>query len=970
MGSIRRGGGSGDFERDLRQVNEALLVSSVHQHELAEQAQKAEAALRKSEAELRVQADELARFNRVAVGRESRMIELKEEVNELGRQQGLPPRYPLDLDRGVSGDATEFAVEEDQAEPPARVSAESVPLEAILRTEELARRPSRTRDYRSENDALTALVQALADSPGDILRVLAQKILEVLRADSAGISLLTADGKRFFWPAITGLWEPHIGGGTPWDFGPCGDVLDRNAPLLFGRIERRYTYFEPVTPAVEEALLAPFYVEGKAVGTLWAVSHGERRFDAEDLRQLQGLSRFASAAYHTSHLRRREESRRAAALNLMEDAVASRQATEKANSDLRASEERYRTLFDSIDEGFCVVEVLFDSQGRPDDYRFLETNPGFEKQSGLHDVVGRRMRELAPNHEAHWFEKYGHVALTGESIRFVNEAHELGGRWFDVYAFRLGAPERRRVAILFTDITDRKRAEQALEDSEVRYRRIFESAQDGILILDVDSSRITEANPYMVQMLGYSGNELLGKELGQIGLLRDADASDEIMGTLRENGFVRYEHLPMQTKQGHQVEVEVVATLYEENRRQVIQCNIRDITERSRLEQKTQEQAQSLADLNRRKDEFLAMLSHELRNPLASIRNAAHLLQMQRDRTPIQAKAHGMIERQVSQLARLVDDLLEVSRISTGRVRLQLESLDLRGTLERACETMRPQVEQKSQSLNRSVPAEPVWVNGDAVRLEQVAVNLLSNASKYTDRGGQISVTLLREGDEAVLSVRDNGVGIAADMLPRIFDLFAQADQSLDRAQGGLGIGLALVRSLVTMHRGQVEAHSTLGKGSEFVVRLPMILSPNDAATAHDDSQAGSAEGLKVLVVDDNVDAAQSLAMVLQTLGYATRLAHDGEAALICAREFAPDVVLLDIGLPVADGFQVARWMREDPALSSVLLVALTGYGQDADRHRTAQAGFNYHLVKPVDLAKIEEILTRAAGKQVDGSRA
>jgi PAS domain S-box-containing protein len=203
----------------------------------------------------------------------------------------------------------------------------------------------------------------------------------------------------------------------------------------------------------------------------------------------------------------------------------------------------------------------------------------------------------------------------------------------------LGVPERRRVAILFTDITDRRRAAQALEDSEVRYRRIFESAQDGILILDVDSSQITEANPYMVQMLGYSGEELLGKELGQIGLLRDANESDEMMQQLRENGFVRYEHLPMQTKQGQQVEVEVVATLYLESRKQMIQCNIHDITERSRLEQKTQEQAHSLADLNRRKDEFLAMLSHELRNPLASIRNAAHLLQMQRDRTPVQANA-------------------------------------------------------------------------------------------------------------------------------------------------------------------------------------------------------------------------------------------------------------------------------------------------------------------------------------------
>ena len=837
MSSSDRGGSDDSFERDLRQVNEALLVGSIQQHELAEQAQKAEAALRKSEAELRLQADELARFNRLAVGRESRMIELKKEMNELARQRGQPPRYPLEFDRRVGDEvAEEHTAAGNEAESRARATAEEVPLEAILRTEELARRPSGQPDYKIENDALASLVQALANSPDDVLSVLVQKVLELLRADSAGISLLTSDGLRFYWPAIAGLWEPYTGGGTPRDFGPSGDVLDRDAPLLFGQIARRYSYFQSVTPAIEEALLVPFHVGGKPVGTLWAVSHGDRRFNAEDLRQLQGLARFASAAYQTIHMLKLDESRRTAALNLMEDAVAARQATELAHREVRTSEERYRTLFNCIDEGFCVIEVMFDSQGKPTDYRFVETNPGFEKQTGLHNVVGKRMRELAPHHEEHWFEKYGRVALTGESIRFVNEAHELGERCFDVYAFRLGPPELRRVAVLFTDIT-----------------------------------------------------------------------------------------------------------------------------ERNRLERKTQEQAQSLADLNRRKDEFLAMLSHELRNPLASIRNAAHLLQMQRERTPIQAKAHDMIERQVSQLARLVDDLLEVSRISTGRVRLKSESLDLREIIERACETTRPQIEQRAQSLKRSLPAEPLWVKGDPVRLEQVAVNLLNNASKYTDRGGQISVTLQREGDEAVLYVRDNGVGIAPEMLPRIFDLFTQADHSLDRAQGGLGIGLALVRSLVTMHRGQVEARSTPGKGSEFVVRLPLLLSSNEAASVHDDSEPVAAQALKVLVVDDNIDAAESLAMVLQTVGHTIRLAHDGETALKVAQEFVPDAILLDIGLPVADGFQVAKWMRADPALSNVMLVALTGYGQDADKHRTEEAGFNYHLVKPVDLAKVETILKGAA---------
>lgn len=248
-----------------------------------------------------------------------------------------------------------------------------------------------------------------------------------------------------------------------------------------------------------------------------------------------------------------------------------------------------------------------------------------------------------------------------------------------------------------------------------------------------------------------------------------------------------------------------------------------DISERVRLENTSWEYTRSLANVNRRKDEFLAMLSHELRTPLAAIANAANLLRLSGDHNPVQIRAQGIIERQVTQLARLVDDLLEVSRISTGRIRLNLERLDLREVAQRAVETTQPQASRKAQSLTLSLPEEPVWVNGDSVRLEQILVNLLNNAVKYTDTGGEIRVTLHTEAGESLLRVLDNGVGIAPDMLPHIFELFTQADRSLDRSQGGLGIGLALVQSLVTLHQGQVEAHSTAGVGSEFIVRLPCL---------------------------------------------------------------------------------------------------------------------------------------------------
>ncbi|MEX2175280.1 MAG: PAS domain S-box protein [Pirellulaceae bacterium] len=654
----------------------------------------------------------------------------------------------------------------------------------------------------------------------------------------------------------------------------------------------------------------------------------------------------------------------------------------QAETSLRASEERYRGLFNSMDEGYCIIEVIFDQCEQPVDYRFLEVNPAFEKQSGMHGAPGKRMREFVSEIEEPWLANYGQVVRTGEPIRFAHEFKALN-RWFDVYAFKVGGWESRKVAVLFTDITQQRSAAEVLHHSEVRYRRLFESAEDGILILDGRSGAVTDANPFMATILGYSQAALLGKELWEIGLLQDADISRRMVQELQQEGYVRYEHLPLETAAGRRVEVEVIATAYREDDRPAIQCNIRDITQRILLEQKTREQAVALADLHRRKDEFLAMLSHELRNPLAPILNSVQLLRMQRDRTPLQAEAHAIIDRQVAQLARLVDDLLEVSRISTGRIHLQAERLDLRGIVERAIETTQSQVGRKGQSLAKSLPYEPVWVYGDSLRLEQVVVNLLNNASKYTDRGEHLWVGLEVEGGQepgasgqgpgasrdpgsalppvAALLVRDNGVGIDPKLLPHIFDLFTQADKSLDRSQGGLGIGLALVKSLVALHGGTVEARSTVGEGSEFLVRLPLLLSPQLDLAPRDDDETHAGRGLRVLVVDDNVDAANGVALLLRAFGHEARVAHDGASAMQAALEYVPAAVLLDIGLPVANGFQVAQWIRQEPALKNVVLVALTGYGQESDRQRSHEAGFDHHLVKPVDFAKVRSILSAVA---------
>jgi PAS domain S-box-containing protein len=521
------------------------------------------------------------------------------------------------------------------------------------------------------------------------------------------------------------------------------------------------------------------------------------------------------------------------------------------------------------------------------------------------------------------------------------------------------------VLLAIEDITDRRRAAAAMEHSEIRYRRLFQMAKDGILILDADTGKVIDANPFMTVLLGYSRDEFLGKELWEIGLFGDINESRSVYRELQEKGYVRYENLPLESTSGHKVEVEFVSNVYGENNHQVVQCNIRDITERSRLQRLTQEQAAALADLDRRKDEFLAMLSHELRNPLAPILNAALLLRLHSTRNrlqgienPILQQSASIIERQVGQLTRIVDELLEVSRITTGRIQLRQQSIAVGVVAENAVATVRSLIDQRKHELTVSLPTQAIWVHADAARLEQVVVNLLTNAAKYTDQGGHVWLTVQQEGKEAVLCVRDTGIGIAPEILPRIFELFTQAERSLDRAQGGLGIGLALVQRLVEMHGGTVAVSSVLGHGSEFVVRLPVVSPPpKQASSPPTESDQPTGPSLRVFVVDDNVDTVTTLALLVTESGHDVRTAYDGTAVLEAALDYRPNVVLLDIGLPGLNGFEVAKQIRQQPALAGTVLVAMTGYGAESDLQRSFAAGFDHHLVKPGDFGKLLQIL-------------
>ena len=381
------------------------------------------------------------------------------------------------------------------------------------------------------------------------------------------------------------------------------------------------------------------------------------------------------------------------------------------------------------------------------------------------------------------------------------------------------------------------------------------------------------------------------------------------------------------------------------------------LVERARAEE-------SLRLADQRKDEFLATLGHELRNPLAPLMTAVQLLKATGAKDPVAARVSAVMDRQINHLARLVNDLLEVSRITRGLIEVQREPVDLALVVHSALDTSRPALDAAGHELSVELPPEPVTLHGDAVRLTQVFANLLTNAAKYTNAGGQISIRVQRAGDRAIVSVRDNGIGIAPDQLASVFDMFTQVDRSNRRAQGGLGIGLTLVRSLVEMHGGRVEARSRgLGLGSEFVVDLPVVA--GRALASGGPKTPEKFPRRRVLIVDDNCDAAETLGELLSTLGVTVSVAHSGRAALAMLESFGPDAVLLDIGMPEMDGYEVARRIRSTPAHADLLLIALTGWGQEHDQRRSHAAGFNHHVVKPPDLDRLRSLLT--ADRSVDG---
>jgi len=647
----------------------------------------------------------------------------------------------------------------------------------------------------------------------------------------------------------------------------------------------------------------------------------------------------------------------------------------QAEEALRQSAELFTRLVDQAPTGTYVVDAEF---------RMQQINALAAPVFGeVHPLIGRDFAEIiqilwGPEVGGQIADIFRHTLASGEhyiSPRFVERRSDIGvEQAYDWETQRVTlADGKYGVVCYFQDITERQRTEQALRDSETLTRLATEATAVGIWEWNVLTNAIRwDAQLFRIYGIEPTQNGFVDySDWSRAVLPEDLLENEQILqDTVRNCGNSRRDFRILRRSDGEQRDIQAVETVRTNAQGQaewVVGTNL-DVTTRKRLEEDLRVTAAELSEADHRKDEFLAMLAHELRNPLAPVRTGLEVLRLHGGSSREIQKATSMMTRQIEQMVRLVDDLLDVSRISTGKIELRKERVELATIIELASEAARPQCESRRHQLTVSQPPQPIFLQADSARLVQVVGNLLTNACKFTNDGGQISLTVQSVGgsdsglpEEAIIRVRDNGIGIRADQMPRVFQMFVQLDSSLEKSVSGLGIGLALVKNLVEMHNGNVEVHSDgIGQGSEFVIHLPVI---QDTPASGSASPTPSIEGkqsaplMRVLVVDDNVDAADALEMLLQMTGYETQTANDGLQAVEAARTFHPDVVLLDIGLPKLNGHEVARHIRAQPWGQNMVLVALTGWGQDADRQRTLAAGFNAHLVKPVNLQVLEQML-------------
>lgn len=636
----------------------------------------------------------------------------------------------------------------------------------------------------------------------------------------------------------------------------------------------------------------------------------------------------------------------------------------RAELALRSSEERFRQVFENAATGIAITDWsgCFEQANRAycNIIGYTETELRGTNVGSLiwPDDAERNLTEI---------ERLRH----GETSHFELESRYRRKNGSPVWAHKFVSAlrdehDRNHFVALVTDVTERRRAQAALEGSEQRLALALEAGQLGLWDWNIATGHVLFGGRFE-SMLGYKPGEL-AQDLSSWSQRIHPDDLESVNAELNEHLAGRSDFYECEHRLRHKdgswrwiLDRGKVVERDDEGRPLRAVGTHTDVTKRRQAEE-------ALRADDRRKDEFLATLAHELRNPLAPIANAVQILNLKGPREPTLQAARDVIDRQTQHMVRLVDDLLDISRITRGKLELRRETVTLACIAEQALEASRPHIDRAGHRLQVSLPEETLFLDVDLVRIAQVISNLLNNAAKYTEAGGLIQLVCAREDGDAVIRVRDTGIGISAEHLPRVFEMFSQEVAALDRSEGGLGIGLALARGIVEMHGGRIEARSDgRGKGSEFVVRLHLSSDQTQATGAGHDSKlqpAGATKALRVLVVDDNQDSAESLALLLGFSGHAAEVAHDGSTALEIAERQRPQLVLLDLGMPKMNGYEVCRALRKRDWAGSTRIAAVTGWGQDEDRRRTREAGFDAHLVKPVSLPALMSLLATTASAE------
>lgn len=731
---------------------------------------------------------------------------------------------------------------------------------------------------------------------------------------------------------------------TTWNAG-AERLKGYSAHEIIGQHFSRFYPEEAREPGTLDEKLRRAATEGRVEDEGWRIRQDGSRFWASvvitALRDHAGsLIGFAKL---TRDLTERRQAEQRARLLLEEEA--SRKAAEEAAERIDQQREQLHVTLSSIGDAVVVA-----------DHRGVITflNPVASELTGweLDDAVGQPLEHVArliseqtrqplenPVHtvfrENRVVELANHTALIakeGREIPIEDSAAPICGKNGAI----CGA------VMVFRDVTEARRATEARQ-----YLAAIVASSDDAIIGQTLDDRIASWNRGAELLYGYQADEIVGQPLS---IFVPADHPDElpaITERIRRGEYIRHFETERVRKDGSRVDVSLTISPLKNAEGEIIGASkiARDITARK--------------EEDRRKNEFLALLAHKLRNPLAPLRNGLQVIQLAGyDRETVEQSCR-LMEGQVQHLVRLVDDLLDMSRISRGKLHLRKERITVEAAVNHALELCGPIVSDGGHELSVTLPEEPVFLHADKTRLAQVLCNLVLNAAKYSEPGSRISLTVELQSTEAIISVKDTGIGIPPHMLSGVFQMFMQVDRSLEKSQGGLGVGLALVKRLVEMHGGSVEARSEgSGKGSEFVIRLPVVLSVVQDLPRQITEPDAPKSGRQILVVDDNVDAATTLAIMLKIMGNEVHTAHDGQSGLEAAAEFRPDVILLDIGMPKLNGYDTARRIREQPWGQSVTLVALTGWGQEEDRRKSEEAGFDHHMVKPIETAELHRILT------------